>query len=745
MKSFSLYTLITLVALGGLNPAVGSSTDIRDYRRAALAIGGRLPTPAEIENILAGRLAYPTFVEQLLRSSGFEERMVEHLWMRFMNSNLSDTDIARLTVSDYALKSNMRPGVDLGGGIVARPRDGYAPKPYPAYTAFVPDPGPLGNSNFEYLEICSSPSQCVVEAPLKALAAAAARRQCSLNSEYYGPGGNRSQVFPTDVPVSAPDCATQETRLALGLHYKYPFVHWGYFGDELFPRISGVQLQPGYYSGCVLPGQTAQTIPANAVDSVNAPLRADALRAVEIRPWWDPSTPIYACPGVALDAAFASISTITSPIGTFRAPNTYVAGQNAYTIGQGARACTAYAFDTALNPHCDCGPQFQNCIMVRQLISKSINYQALAAFKHILSTGLPYRSLLDGSFRPTNRVLEWLDLVTGRDPLHYARASSDPSIPGPSIFTGSIRNSRIIGYSGPRHDFSSALQSLPSMRQEYWLKNQFNYGWGFGDLASQEYRTTRLEPGWDTSFRMRPSSSDPNEFRHSGILSTYSLTFAIPSLRARSARLTAFFRCTDFGKLASIGGSPLPGQQSAPLHQRNECKSCHSIIEPLSAFFSGTWGRDNTNFSSLSPVIDGVVAANPSFHRSAQFGFGEVFMPTRVIANKVQQLQTQPIPGAAPPSGHHGLDPVTGQPFEISDLSSTQELPGLARYLTEPSVFNACSIRRIWEALMGRAPTEVEARELTTLSAGLTGRDYSIQDFALAIALSDVFRKGVTR
>lgn len=86
---------------------------------------------------------------------------------------------------------------------------------------------------------------------------------------------------------------------------------------DVYPDI----YKPGYFSGCVGPGERAllssrpngQTssfwdyISAGQgrppLDTALFPIRADALDAVPVNPWWDPSRTVYVCPGLAVQTA----------------------------------------------------------------------------------------------------------------------------------------------------------------------------------------------------------------------------------------------------------------------------------------------------------------------------------------------------------------------------------------------------------------------------------------------------------
>lgn len=729
----------------------GPSAETRQLRRAALALAGRLPTLQEYRALQSGQTSYAQFVTAFAQSEGFRERIHRNLAPTFLNKLVSDSDILRLRVQDYTSGNNIGQSWDLGGGVFIRKR-GLLADSYPdrrIIDIFGNDHGPIpplgGITGQPYqieLDRCATPDSCVLEMPFKSMWVAGLLGRCRLHNQHWF-----NNVAPPTLAPGARDCALVEVRSALGLDGYAPFTHFSFHSSSLLNepgtlfRVEAVQKLPGYYAGCLLPGD-AQAIASGAqrIDGNGELLRADALPALPVRPWWAPDTTVYVCPGVAPEHAFALGAALDPRLATpptsldLAHPNLFF-----YNVTRGGRTvrmanpCTAWNPDTGLNPLCGAGPNLRNILPNRQLVQKAIAHQIFSAFDLITRADRPYKDLLQGRVLFTNRILQWLDYWK-----HLEARIWEPYVnPSASQATvrdgwGVLNNLPSPGYPEGRSattierpDFDQLMAGLPSVYPENWRGNT---------LVEENYTRVSLDPRWNT-YAIRPGngSVDP-----AGLLTTLGLTFAKPALRGRAYLVDTFFQCTDITSIPIPASAPIVPNAATPILNPN-CVSCHSRLDPLAGFFSGTWGRDNPNF--IDPVVgNGTGATSPLFHQTARVGGGQVFRPFTEILSMHASLRASLASRASLLEQPFGIDPRNDQVWSHSGQSATGEHRALAQVLGAEPQFTRCATQRLWKVLLGRAPSVEEMQALEPLILELSQSAYSPRALAVALAKSAPFR-----
>jgi hypothetical protein len=732
------------------------STDTRKLRRAALALAGRLPTLQEYQALREGQKSYSQFVADYARSEGFRERVLRNLAPSFLNKLVSDSDIQRLRIQDYTTPDNLGQGWDLGGGVFVRKR-GLLANSYPdrrIIDGFGNDWGPIpplrGITGQKYqieLSSCATPEACVLEMPFKSMWVAGLQGRCRLVNQHYGNWQTGTLPAPTLAP-GAPDCELSGVRSALGMDGYAPFTHFSFHSSSLLNEpgtlflVEAVQKLPGYYAGCLLPGD-AQAIASGAqrIDANGELLRADALPALPVRPWWAPDTTVYVCPGVAPEHAFALGAALDPRLATpptsldLAYPNLffYNVTRSGRTVRM-ANPCTAWNPDVGLNPLCGAGPNLRNILPNRQLAQKAITHQIFAAFDLVTRGDRPYKDLLQGRILFTNRILQWIDYWK-----HLEARIWEPYVnPSGSQATirdgwGVLNNLSSPGYPEGRSattierpDFDQMMAGLPSVYQENWRQ---------ANLLEENYTQASLDARWNTyAIRSGNGSVDP-----AGLLTTLGLTFAKPSLRGRAYLVDTFFQCTDITAIPIPVAAPVVPGATTPILNPN-CVSCHSRLDPLAGFFSGTWGRDNPNF--IEPVAgNGTGATSPLFHQTGRVGGGQVFRPLSEILTMHTTLSSRTPRHTEMLERPFGIDPRSDQIWSFGGQAAQSEHRGLAQVLGAEPQFTRCASQRMWKVLLGRAPSTQEVQELEPVVLDLSQSNYSPRALAEALANTATFRR----
>jgi hypothetical protein len=752
----------------------------RLLRRASLAIRGRLPELDEYDRLAAGTTTFTDFVEQYLAEDGsaaFADRTLKLYARRLSNFFVLDS-------------GGLRPQ-GVGGGVVFRPRD----------------MGHLGDARYVVKHICAGApkstgaawndqtpadyADCVLEAPIKefvalmrkmALSASHPQKLTWLSRDwlggYYG-------MPTTAIPTLTELYVAKEGYLSL-VHYQFNGfgMLWGLGNDGEAGNFEGAfglsptikedspQLLPGYYAGCLLPGETAPTVAeltaqnaagmsVTAVDSAFVPMRSDALKAVPVHPWWDPAATVYACPGVAVAEAVQAGAIAAAP-STYRRDSArndvplalhskqwpamvdsvpvedflrdrypllgvgygphgaadYITLMFNYTVPPAEldqwHQCSANDFDTEVDPNCDCGPNLEMCNPLIDAFPESATLEFHAFFQYVVMHRRPFRDLLTAEYRLTDRAIEWQYFHRVRE----AQAMEDAQAHVSSMSNRTVADSfkpvdwRTKG-TWPTGNLMQALDGLPALKNDYWSGGATSPS---AYITSTESIDADLPADLATRFAMR---STPTGFPQSGVLTDVTFLSRYGVNRTRVNQLSKFFQCHVITPPASGVFTSRPEEATLPprLQEKSGCAYCHAKLDSVASFYMG-FGADNlnTNFYERAPDNQTVLRNH----------LGRMYLPEPVIATSAT---------------YYGQNPTTLLPDTWHGSSATEGVKGLAKIIGEEPGFTDCTVRRVWEVLLSRPPAAQEEAQIAAIVGALEGRPYTLQDVAKAIVTSSTFRK----
>lgn len=741
---------------GGISSTDRDSEKTRLLRRASLAIRGSLPTLSEYRALLEGQKTYAEYVREFKSSEGFVERMTKLYLRPFLNRFIPNSRFLQAS--------------GVGTGPVFRRIN----RPFVYSGRFG------GHSPFSDLD-CDT-DNCVLENPMKANYAH--RRRHELARTTYFPWGLDPNPFYYNYT------AVEGGSVVWNFGQTFYFGKSGSAGlagvasiQVPFGRISGEaiassvdagspMLQDGFYAGCIVPdgddparlvlpqmrwpttnGQPGGSFvnpvpypsprpmeytggtPNTLQDSLGVFMaNPSALRAVRINPWWAPERQIWACPGLAVDVAVAQG---VIPAADPRASTTYLAGGN-YRLHGATYGCTSSAADTAHNMACDCGPNLERCNPLHEAVQMSVNYEAMALFRHVVSGERPYREFLSGDYRMTNRALEWMQLARLDEGEKIRINALEPRL-APGEAGGQWWLNRSLNFS--RLPMLPRMSGLPTLPERAWVNDTTVPLTGTAAnnrnrLAASvgNYQTFRyVEPQEDvlSLFASRPGSESLHPV--AGVLSTSTFLSTFPKNRTRVSEAHQFFQCGAVGSAGPLGVESFEEQSLPPRYRVNGgCAGCHVRMDALSSFFMGFWAEDNSNLGNdgtlagdgrVSLLLDGQPYTSPFLIRARASAWGE---PTA--------------------SRHYGTDQNPFGPSQIDQHQgrlATEELQGVAHFLGQEPGFTRCSLTRVWEVLLGRRPRDMDQADFDRLVERFRGTDYSLSDLAEAIAHTPAFRGGV--
>ncbi len=214
--------------------------------------------------------------------------------------------------------------------------------------------------------------------------------------------------------------------------------------------------------------------------------------------------------------------------------------------------------------------------------------------------------------------------------------------------------------------------------------------------------------------------------RHAGLLTLPGYLLKFQSDRGRANRFYNAFLCQAFQ--APPGGLPAAADdcnKEPDLTQRCGCMYCHVTVEPAAAFW-GRWSEaglipmEEALFPTRSPRC-----ADP---RTSNNNTCNLFYLTKAATEK-----EKPFLGMLKPY-------VFADATRMANIDVGPE--GLAHQAIDSGQFAACTTKKLWSRLMGRAIDEGDAAALDELAAAFAQGGYKVRALVKAIVTRPEYQLG---
>lgn len=258
------------------------------------------------------------------------------------------------------------------------------------------------------------------------------------------------------------------------------------------------------------------------------------------------------------------------------------------------------------------------------------------------------------------------------------------------------------------------------------LSHYFRYQTGAGGslilgVANQNYAVPAIDWPAQTAW-----TRVERGHRHAGLLTLPGYLLKFQSDRGRANRFYNAFLCQAFQ--APPGGLPAASDEcnkEPDLTQRCGCMYCHVTVEPAAAFW-GRWSEagiipmEETLFPTMNPRC-----ADP---RTSNNNTCNLFYLTKAATEK-----EKPFLGML-------------KPYVFADAARTANIDvgpeGLARQAIDSGQLAACTTRKIWSRLMGRAADEGDQAALEALATAFSQGGYKLRALVRAIVTRPEYQLG---
>lgn len=209
------------------------------------------------------------------------------------------------------------------------------------------------------------------------------------------------------------------------------------------------------------------------------------------------------------------------------------------------------------------------------------------------------------------------------------------------------------------------------------------------------------------------------ETRHAGVLTMPAYLLKFASDRGRAHRFYNAFLCQDFESNEPIPPSTDPCHLQSDLTQRCGCKGCHISLEPAAAHW-GRWAEagllplNEDLFPKYSPTCADPRRAESAICRLFYFTENDVADPA-VDGPYVGQLKA----------------------YVYADATRTANIEAgperIAQQAVDSGAFAQCTVRRMWQLMMARAPSASEATTVDALAADFQNNGAHLKDLIRTI------------
>ena len=216
---------------------------------------------------------------------------------------------------------------------------------------------------------------------------------------------------------------------------------------------------------------------------------------------------------------------------------------------------------------------------------------------------------------------------------------------------------------------------------------------------------------------------------HAGVLTTSAYLGRFPTWRARVSQFRTAFMCRPFTPGSAALPSPDDSCTREPnLARRCGCKNCHSAIEPMTAWF-GRWAERSAKY--LSP--DDYPSFDPYCQQCALTGQG-----------CTPRCRQQYVTSTVDADGARYAGTLRGYLYRTKEEEKRiDEGPqGLVASAIASGELERCTVRNVWQKLLGRTMSENEMNvvlpELVTL---FDEKHHSLRELARLVVTSPAYRR----